>query len=406
MGKADAASKAPKSKKGKGSKQPINDFGSNSSGTADSDEGAVNFDVVIIFPYSEGHGKGTSMPKYVNTLLGIRKVKHSDGVKRDFRDPNHAIFRSDRCFMNTDGTDNEELARLQADLDDGVDLAENFVEKIHDQKAIQMKILLEQEYADFTGSNEPCMRQAYCELVARSVSKRLQSACGLTTVMKYGRGSKGEKTCIIMGIKADPQDLRVQADRSNYRVQIHNKPFTAPDGDYSKSLSHKNAPTFNEMYERENPDAYHASQRILSERCDDSSDPSVDPGLFTHRSWQPQLRKGIRSAGHPTQECEGAEENTLQRFGGGMYLAPYADYRIDDHFQPFFRHYRGEHNDFTVRLPVSPSPLPPLSPICCVPASACRWCTVRMSYFLVPAHRVLNNPLSRSLCLALSAGVP
>jgi anoctamin-10 len=349
MGKGEGSKTTPAKKKGKAAKQPINEFGSSSSGTVDG-EGSVNFDVVIIFPYSEGHGKGTSMPQYVSRLLGIRKIKHADGVKRDFADPNHAIFRSDRCFMNADGTENEELVRLQTDLDDGVDLAENFVEKINEQKAVQMKIALEQEYVDFTGSNEPCMRQAYCELVARSVSKRLQSACGLTTVMKYGQGVNGEKTCIIMGIKADPHDLRVQADRSNYRVQIHNKPFSAPEGDYKNSLSHQSAPTYNEMFGRENPDAYFASQRIMGERCDDSSDPSVDPGLFTHKSWQPMLRKGIRQAGHPMQECEGVAENKNgipAKFGGGMYLAPYADYRIDDHFQPFFKHYLGEHNDFT-----------------------------------------------------------
>jgi anoctamin-10 len=299
-----------------------------------------DYDVVVIFPYKEGNGSMAikpNMPTYVHTMLGITRVKDQNGKWKQFRDTNHAIFRSDRCFLNDDGTPNSDLLALQKDIDDGIDLSEEHLEKLHDQKTFYMKLLLEKEYTSFNGnSDEPLMADKFCELVCKSVAKRLQRACGLSTTMKYGLNAKGEKISILMGITADAQDLRVEADRSNYKLQIHNRPFT--DGP-----SHVNAPRFNVTFQKTNPEAWTTCKKTVHDRCEDTPDPSVDPGLFTEVSWQPLLRRGLQKAGHPAgKECSGLESKMRFLFGGGMYLAPYTDYRIDDHFQPLYRHYTDE----------------------------------------------------------------
>jgi hypothetical protein len=307
-----------------------------------------NFDQVIIFPYVEsGYPIKPNIQTFVETMLGISKVKDITGKWTKHRNPNHAIFRSDRCFINDDGSPNRDLADLQKDIETA-DLSEAKREKLFDQKTLHMKEAMQKEYKEFNnGSDEPLIPSQFCELVCTSVAKRLQQACGLTTTMKYGVDGKGKKTSILMGIKADAQDLRTEADRANYKVQIHNKPF-------SEGSSHCKSPsarvTFNEQFQKENPEAFQKCKATVRDRCEDSSDPSVDPGLFTETNWQPMLRQGLQKAGHPAaEECNGWTSSRNHTFGGGVYMAPYTDYRIDDHFQPLFRHYllSGEDGEFT-----------------------------------------------------------
>jgi hypothetical protein len=84
-----------------------------------------------------------------------------------------------------------------------------------------MRKVLEAEYIAETGSDEPTTQTRYTQVFCKSIAKRLQSTCGLSTKMKLS--IDGDE--IICTIRADTGDLQIEADRSNYRMQTHNVPF-------------------------------------------------------------------------------------------------------------------------------------------------------------------------------------
>lgn len=380
----------------------------------DSADSAYNWDVVLVFPRIKGifsqQYTGTvgraansddavnekfNLDRFLRLMLGLRTQKIAPNEpERTIMDRAHMVLKTDRCFLNSLG---QSLIKATSEevLGD-TDLVEGGLSKVSgkmgkmaaagvaqgraarslsfrqgkdckgkdhklgkatrkaaaksndtmaDEEELrlqQMKAALTHEYDDplYDGSNRGVNRHkattdiCFCELVCRCVVKRLQDTCGLTTRMKVSMD--GDE--IIVVVKADSMDLRVEADRTDYQLQVHNRPFTQP-----RDFEALQRYTFNAVHKASFPKAYAASVRLLRERCgpsDPNIEPELDPALFYH-NWHPNLRLGLYAIGH---EEEG-------RGRDGIYIAPYADYKIDEKFQPFYRHYDGM--DESERLGIS-----------------------------------------------------
>ncbi|POM59520.1 Anoctamin-like protein [Phytophthora palmivora] len=152
-----------------------------------------------------------------------------------------------------------------------------------------------------------------------------------------------------MSVKSENDDLRVEADRTNYRLQISNKPFDdilhrdkiielkreIGDAGWNKSLDHL---------------------RMKRGTASLTSDiPEMDPLLISRGDeFHPLIRKALRRWGH-REEADGmfsGDDNHSQtkwnRFWTSIfslhhdpmtYFAPFADYRHEPQFQPYFRRY-------------------------------------------------------------------
>lgn len=159
-------------------------------------------DLVMIFPLREGgeikKPDAFTAQAFVDLLLG-KDTKHS-------RHPFQRVLRTPRCFLDEQGNDMVVNPRRSGAGDTSLEVERQ---------------LLEAEYEKFVGSTEPTTERRFCELVATAISRRVQLACGLTTRMFLS--CDGDE--IIMSVKSENDDLRVEADRTNYRLQLSNKPF-------------------------------------------------------------------------------------------------------------------------------------------------------------------------------------
>jgi hypothetical protein len=355
---------------------------------------AYNWDVVLVFPRIKGIfsqqyvgtigrdssadavvNKKFSLQRFLGIMLGLRTQKIGvNEPERTIMDRAHMVLKTDRCFLNPQGQSIIKTHAVEV-KSDGIEAAHGLhglgsaaagkavggakafrqrkgkssaAERKRTAKAAaksndtmaseevtrmeQMVAALTREYDDpvFDGSDlgverhEATTDTAFCELVCRCVVKRLQDTCGLTTRMK--KSSDGDE--IIVVIKADSMDLRVEADRTDYQLQVHNRPFTQP-----RDFEALQRYTFNAVHKAAFPGAYAESVRLLRDRCGPSDvnvEPELDPALFYH-NWHPKLRRGLEGLGH---EEEG-------RGRDGFYIAPYADYKIEEKFQPLYRHYDG-----------------------------------------------------------------
>jgi hypothetical protein len=200
------------------------------------------------------------------------------------------------------------------------------------KKLEEMKRCLLKEYKALNnGSDEPCQRLVYEEMMAKTIAKRMQLACGLDTKMRL----TVDKDEIIMVVKADNEDLRVEAERTQYKVQTHNQPFLpeTQNGGFVAS-SHRDAPKFNSKFRQLHPKSFALAKKMVQERCDHTREaPFVDPGLFRMNK-QPEILRAITRMGH-SEKIRGSHG----RFGGGEYFAPYHEFDHELHHQPFYRHY-------------------------------------------------------------------
>jgi anoctamin-10 len=193
----------------------------------------MKYDAIIVFPMKAGgesnKKSGFNKLRFVTSMLGLRRMKGNDNVEEEFLDESQRILRTDRCFMSDDGQPNPTLTSLEEKLRN-TDTAEDKT-KLQKQKIDEMKRVMRNEYVRFTGSDEPCPQEVFCELVLRTIVKRLQMACGLTAKMKYG--VKGDQ--VIVALQADSNDLKTEADRCDYQLQTHNFPFGGEEtGRYDK----------------------------------------------------------------------------------------------------------------------------------------------------------------------------
>ncbi|KAH7477222.1 Anoctamin-10 [Phytophthora ramorum] len=286
-------------------------------------------DLVMIFPLREGgeakRPGAFTMKTFVELLLG-RDSKTS-------RQPFQRVLRTPRCFLDDLGNDMVESTgpRHSSTADVGT-------------QAVEQKIL-EAEYEKFIGSTEPTTEQRFCELVATAISRRVQLACGLTTRMFLSCDADE----IIMTIKSENDDLRVEADRTNYRLQLSNKPFD--------DMLHKDK--IQELKSEIGQDGWQKSLDHLRTKrgtADETSDvPEMDPLLVSRGTeFHPETRKALLGWGH-REEADGMfsnddnhSQNRWNRFWTSIfslhhdpmtYFAPFADYRHEPEFQAYFRRY-------------------------------------------------------------------
>ncbi|KAL3672161.1 hypothetical protein V7S43_002824 [Phytophthora oleae] len=288
-------------------------------------------DLVLIFPLREGgeSKKPESFDKqaFVSLLLG-----NTGNNTNNSHHPFQRVLRTSRCFLDDHGKDM--LAGISPRKSGAGDSARHLIKCQ----------LLEAEYEKFVGSAEPTERR-FCELVATAISRRIQLACGLTSRMFLS--CDGDE--IIMSVKSENDDLRVEADRTNYRLQLSNKPFD--------DVLHRDK--ISDLKREIGADAWQNSLDLLLEKrgtIDRTEEiPEMDPELVSFgNEHHPRIRKALRRWGH-REEADGmfSDDNNhsqtrWNRFWTSIfsihhdpmtYFSPFADYRHEPEFQPYFRRY-------------------------------------------------------------------
>ncbi|RLN26609.1 hypothetical protein BBJ28_00017546, partial [Nothophytophthora sp. Chile5] len=292
-------------------------------------------DLVLVFPRREGgeakKPEDFTMPSFVQVLMG-KDAKRSQRRDKIVIDPFQRVLRTQRCFLDDHG--NEAVADSSHDHSE-----------VGEQKRLETdQKLLEAEYQAFVGSADATTELRFCELVATAISRRVQLACGLTTRMFLS--CDGDE--IILTVTPDNDDLRVEADRTNYRLQLSNKPFD--------SMLHRDK--IRDLKREIGDDHWLKSVELLRVKrgtANETSEvPEMDPLLVSRGpEFHPELRKALDSWGH-REEADGmfADDDTSQSVWNGLwasisslphdsmtYFAPFADYRHEPQFQSYYRRY-------------------------------------------------------------------
>lgn len=203
------------------------------------------------------------LPNFTNIMLGLREGYVDEGVdasivteddeqtpgkkkkrKIKFTDEARCVFRTDRCFCSEDGVENSTLQKIAEQLHDkSDDKAE--MERLRDLRLKEMSDKLRELYIDHTGSDEPCTELKFRQLILRAIATQLQVACGLSVRMRLTHDEKQ----VLVAVKADQEDLRVEAVRSKYKMQTHNHPFVKEE-ESAQYTTHTSAPTFNAAFRK------------------------------------------------------------------------------------------------------------------------------------------------------------
>lgn len=158
-------------------------------------------------------------------MLGMRKrggiIHHTNSTSKDdiVQDPLRLVFRTPRCFLNDVG------------------LPMDFPQRNPGQAPTQLSTedcqhILQQEYKHYIGHVDPIPQKRFCELIVAAITRRLQVACGLSTRVFRSFDDKN----IFIAVRADDIDLRSEANRINYHLQVSNKPFHARHAELNKML--------------------------------------------------------------------------------------------------------------------------------------------------------------------------
>lgn len=190
-------------------------------------------------------------------------------------------------------------------------------QKLEAEKHSTKLAFLRKEYEDEMGSSaRPCGRRTFGSLVAKAVARRLQQACGLTTMMKFSV----DEDEIVLCLRADEGDLAVAADRWNYRLQCNNRPChhteTVP------GATPERVARVREMLSAQN------DHTTLVGR-ESTAKPVLDPLL----AQQPRLPEMIRACGHDEAHHDNASL---------PYISPYAVFEAsagNEHISLLFRHF-------------------------------------------------------------------
>ncbi|GAB9469453.1 hypothetical protein Gpo141_00006732 [Globisporangium polare] len=297
-------------------------------------------DLVMIFPRREGGELKKPEEFTINAFVALLTGKDRHRSKRHGKimiDPFARILRTKRCFLDDAGHD-----PIPDDADN------DHSEKAEQSRLITEERVLEDEYEKVIGSRQPTTEVLFCELVAMTIARRVQLACGLTTRMF--RSCDDDE--IIMTIKADDNDLRVEADRINYRLQVSNKPFDMwAHGD-------KNNIVRQEIGDEEWRKSIEHLRHIRGSPHEDSEFPEMDPLLMSRGDdFHPKLNKALKVWGH-TEEADGqfVPDASARAYKGGImerfwsslfgmaydpmtYFSAFADYRHEAQYQPYYRRY-------------------------------------------------------------------
>ncbi|GMF28798.1 unnamed protein product [Phytophthora lilii] len=303
------------------------------------DKTLYDHDLVMVFPRREGgelkKPDDFTLRSFVQLMMG-KDLERSQRANKIVVDPFQRVLRTPRCFLDDRGVD--------VVMDTSNDHSEN-----GEQRRLEtQQQLLKNEYEQFIGSTEATTETRFCELVATAISRRVQLACGLTTRMFLSCDADE----IIMTIKADNDDLRVEADRTDYRLQVSNKPF-------DKTLHEKKLKTLRrEIGEQEWQKSIDHLRHTRGCANESAEFPEMDPLLVSRgEEFHPELRKALDLWGH-TEETDGlfVEDETYRRSQGNhwdrfwtsifalpydplTYFAPFADYRHEEKYQPYYRRY-------------------------------------------------------------------
>lgn len=270
-------------------------------------------------------------------MLGLRKRGGFGDHKDDIiQDPLRIVFRSPRCFLDDNG---DPVISQPPDRMSEVsrsDYEQNYIEECR-------KVLVD-EYRRYIGSINPTSQLLFCELIATSVARRIQVACGLTT--RLFRSYDDDE--IILTMKTDDMDLRVEADRRNYRLQTRNKPFDPIHAESNVAIK-----------ESIGEEAFAESIEHLREVRGEAHvgmPPEMDPLLSCHgETHHPKLWKALKLWGH-REEADGnfvdcQEKNPANvwtrlmnalvyiAWDPQIYFSPYASYQIESKYQPYYRMY-------------------------------------------------------------------
>lgn len=308
--------------------------------SSSADKVMYEHDLVMIFPYKDGgHEKKPekyTVEAFVSLFMG-KDYQRSAKAGMIVIDTFQRVLRTTRCYLDDHG--HEVLTVNDAD---------------HSTRAEQERwgaeeAILIQEYETEIGSQDPTTEAKFCELVAKAVARRVQLACGLTTRMF--RSCDGDE--IIMTLKADDNDLRVEADHTDYLLQVCNKPFDL------HLHGTKLANVRREIGEEEYQNSIDHLTKIRGCTSADPTTPEMDPLLVSAgEEYHPSLSKALKVWGH-TEEADGlfVEDDSCRpvkvtswfgRLFHGLtaiaydprtYFSPFADYRIEPMYQPYYRRY-------------------------------------------------------------------
>uniref|UniRef100_M4B5K8 Anoctamin transmembrane domain-containing protein n=1 Tax=Hyaloperonospora arabidopsidis (strain Emoy2) TaxID=559515 RepID=M4B5K8_HYAAE len=296
-------------------------------------------DLVMVFPRREGgelkKPEDFTVRSFVHLFLG-KDLARSQRSRTIVVDPFQRVLRTSRCFLDDHGR-----PVVEDTSHDHSDASE--------QRRLEMQEqLLEHEYEQFIGSRQATTEAKFCELVATAVARRVQLACGLTTRLFLSCDADE----VIMTIKTDDNDLRVEADRTNYRLQVSNKPFcqTLHDGKLETMRQ--------EMGDKDWHESIDHLRHTRGFADAGAEFPEMDPLLVSRgEEFHPELRKALDVWGH-TEEADGlfVDDHTYRRVQGNCwgrfwtsifalpydpltYFAPFAEYRYEEKYQPYYRRY-------------------------------------------------------------------
>ncbi|DBA05103.1 TPA: hypothetical protein N0F65_000791 [Lagenidium giganteum] len=325
-------------------------------------------DLALAFPYDCGpldvFGFGSREDDFLSLFLGWSR----DTAGHAYSDPFRRVLRTRRCYLGPDGTE------LVAPDDDD------------DAQAHAMRELLLNEYREAV--DEPALAaksamRKFRVIVAKTVARRLQLTCGLTTQMFMN----ADKTKIVLTIRADDHDLRVEAARVGYQLQVSNRPFDATLHEdklttLRRELSPREFAASKEHLRRSRP------QQPLSVLSAPDATSSENATLLWSGSDRNLMRRGssygatmtlpvpapemdplLRAGEHPRlgcalerlhhnedadgvvvrEESETPARRSLWRQlwdslvmmtpDPAIYFAPYAEYKLEALYQPYYRRY-------------------------------------------------------------------
>lgn len=155
-----------------------------------------------------------------------------------------------------------------------------------------------------------------------------------------------------MTIKADDNDLRIEADRTNYLLQVSNRPFDV------NVHSDKIRTIQREIGSTEWQKSVDHLQQVRGSAGEGSEEPEMDPLLVSRGDlYHPHLHNALQVWGH-TEATDGlfVDDDRFRtlvpkpwaRFWTSLfaihydpmtYFAPFADYRHEPMYQPYYRRY-------------------------------------------------------------------
>jgi len=364
------------------------DFSDRDSVISESDPEGLGWDLVLVFPLRENRkppktcfekvfcieNEDKEDDKYDKVyfqkiLMGLKE--HADSIEED---PSKRIFHTERCYLTGAHKKEDEASMTKSlGLENGGSskIKRRASVKAKEEKDALIRVrkkILADEYEQVFGTPDHVGQQKWSEEMVKVIVRRLQLACGLETYMFYS--ADGDE--VICKVRADMVDLMIEADRTDYIMQVENQPFHPQHEhkekefgkrweDHKEDLSSRMKWDHTVGYE----EATTLAKKLIQETCDpDELDrPQLDPNLFgtnLHPSLHPKILKFAASVGHRGDEVyskEAAKMNaeswfTEERlFNGKVELldkwtpgwsaqscvSPYAEYKIEPKFQPLYR---------------------------------------------------------------------